>query len=50
MALPSLEHFNYADYEKFYEPSEDTFLLLDVLRGETESLKAMKPVTCLEIG
>jgi hypothetical protein len=51
MSLPSMDHFNYSDYDSFYEPSEDTFLLLDALSDEKHFLlHHMKPRVCLEIG
>ena len=51
MALPSLEHFDFSDYDKFYEPSEDTFLLLDTLHSERSYFKdTVQPTVCLEIG
>jgi hypothetical protein len=51
MSLPSLEHFSYQDYATFYEPSDDTYLLLDALQGEREYLaQHVQPRVCLEIG
>lgn len=38
------------DAQTVYEPSEDSFLLIDALEGDLEVLKAAKPVMCLEIG
>lgn len=56
--LPSLEHLSYRDYEHVYEPSHDTFLLLDALQYEMDQLLRQRnafqnrtdPVICLEIG
>ncbi len=40
--LPSLEHFSYTDYDEFYEPKEDTYLLMDVLNSEMKTWKEGK--------
>ncbi|XP_034951187.1 methyltransferase N6AMT1 [Chelonus insularis] len=38
------------DLEKVYEPSEDSFLLIDSLEADLNNLKALKPMMCMEIG
>ncbi|KAI0032509.1 S-adenosyl-L-methionine-dependent methyltransferase [Vararia minispora EC-137] len=47
---PDLSHLRKADYERIYEPAEDTFILLDALEQDAESLRASAPRVCLEIG
>ena len=48
--LPNLDHFTFRDFEKFYEPSEDSYLFLDALLKEKEYLRALNPSIGLEIG
>lgn len=51
MSLPSLEHFNFREYEHFYEPAEDTYLLIDALQADAGFLRdRVRPLLCLEIG
>ncbi|KAJ9587328.1 hypothetical protein L9F63_019155 [Diploptera punctata] len=50
METPSLSHFSSKDYNNFYEPAEDSFLLLDALEQELEIIKILKPSVCVEIG
>jgi len=47
---PDLSHLSSIDYDRVYEPAEDTFLLLDALEKDAEHLRASKPTICLEIG
>ncbi|KAL6067087.1 HemK methyltransferase member 2 [Balamuthia mandrillaris] len=50
LPTPNLAHFTREDYEKIYEPAEDTFLFLDALEAEQEFLTALRPNLCLELG
>lgn len=48
---PDLTHLSSKDYQVVYEPSEDTFLLLDALNKERRYiLDELQPKVCLEIG
>ncbi len=51
-ALPSLSHFTFDRYERFYEPGEDTFLLIDALATDFKSGAAASDpaVLCVELG
>lgn len=42
--------FDPEDYDKVYEPAEDSFLLLDALEEDLEAIKQRQPLTCVEIG
>ena len=39
-----------ADFRHIYEPSDDTFLLMDALEADTVALQALRPRIVLEIG
>ncbi|KAG2225779.1 hypothetical protein INT45_011447 [Circinella minor] len=47
---PDLSHLTSRDFDKVYEPAEDTFLLLDALEQDEKAIQAKKPTLCLEIG
>lgn len=50
METPHYDHLTSQDYEKVYEPAEDTFLLLDALEDDLKYLDSVQPRICLEIG
>ena len=46
--MPSLDHFSYTDYDAFYEPSDDSYLLLDGLLAALPTIPQCP--LCVEIG
>jgi len=48
--LPDMSHLGGQDFERVYEPSDDTFLLVDVLHAHALELRALAPAVCVEIG
>lgn len=50
ITAPALEHFSFRDFEKFYEPSDDTFLLIDALAADEALLDAQPRSLIVEIG
>ncbi|KAI9011882.1 S-adenosyl-L-methionine-dependent methyltransferase [Phycomyces nitens] len=47
---PDLSHLTNKDFDRLYEPAEDTFLLLDCLEEDALWLQSNQPRVCLEIG
>ncbi|ESO94156.1 hypothetical protein LOTGIDRAFT_118872 [Lottia gigantea] len=47
---PDISHLKSGDFEKIYEPAEDTFLLLDSLEKDIDFLNNLRPSICVEIG
>ena len=48
--LPDLSHLGSAEYERVYEPSDDTYLLVDSLAADAERLRSLSAGVCIEIG
>ncbi|XP_068240627.1 methyltransferase N6AMT1 [Palaemon carinicauda] len=47
---PVFSHITSEDLEHIYEPSEDTFLLIDALEKDLELIHKVHPTLCLEVG
>uniref|UniRef100_A0A0K8RKS1 Methyltransferase HEMK2 n=1 Tax=Ixodes ricinus TaxID=34613 RepID=A0A0K8RKS1_IXORI len=50
METPIVPAFTSDEASSVYEPAEDSFLLIDALEKELESILSRKPTVCLEIG
>ncbi|XP_065897923.1 methyltransferase N6AMT1-like isoform X3 [Dysidea avara] len=47
---PNISHITREDYNDVYEPSEDSFLLMDVLENDVQAITKIRPMICLEVG
>ncbi|KAG0726362.1 HemK methyltransferase family member 2 [Chionoecetes opilio] len=47
---PDFHHITAEDLDHVYEPSEDTFLLVDALEKDLQLIRATHPTVCLEVG
>lgn len=50
METPYQNHIDKVDFDFVYEPSEDSFLLIDALEKDLQYLKSKNPTFCLEVG
>jgi len=50
MNYPSLDHASYKDFKDVYEPSEDSFLLLDAIEADLSTIQHFKFPLVAEIG
>ena len=50
MNYPSFDHASYKDFEEVYEPSEDSFLLLDAIEADLSTIQIFKFPLVAEIG
>jgi len=50
VALPDLSHLGPSDFERVYEPSDDTFLLVDALAADAARLRSLSAGLCVEVG
>lgn len=49
-ALPNLDHLTIHDLRDIYEPSDDTFLLIDAIAVDIDEIRRLKPKIVIEIG
>jgi release factor glutamine methyltransferase len=49
-AMPDLDHLTLDDFRDVYEPSDDTYLLIDAIEADMPYLAKLEPHICLEIG
>ncbi|XP_019747084.1 methyltransferase N6AMT1 isoform X2 [Hippocampus comes] len=47
---PLYDHAGRGDFSQVYEPSEDSFLLIDALEKDARKLQHMRPCVCVEVG
>jgi release factor glutamine methyltransferase len=47
---PDISHLKTKDFDDVYEPSDDTYIFVDGLEKDFESIKSINPKICFEIG
>ena len=50
VALPNMSHLGSKEFERVYEPSDDTFLLVDALSADAAEMRRRRPSLCVEVG
>ena len=50
LVTPDFSHLTTDDLNHVYEPSEDTFLLIDAIEADLKILSLIEPTNCLEVG
>lgn len=50
LPTPTTDHLLEERFKDVYEPSEDSFLFMDALQQEEDTLKVLQPATVLEMG
>lgn len=50
ITTPLFHHITPDDLDHIYDPSEDTFLLIDALESDLDLLRSKNPTVCMEVG
>ncbi|XP_075994506.1 methyltransferase N6AMT1 [Genypterus blacodes] len=50
LPTPLYSHAGRGDFRDVYEPAEDSFLLMDALEKDAETLQRLRPALCVEVG
>ncbi|XP_065176533.1 methyltransferase N6AMT1-like isoform X2 [Sycon ciliatum] len=47
---PTTSHLTSHDFERIYEPAEDSYLLMDALEAHCQQIRNLRPSLCVEVG